>query len=42
MEGFILNKLKELETKEHYNVEISNRFAAFENLDTELDINTAF
>jgi hypothetical protein len=35
MEGFILKKLNEVETKEHYHVEISNGFAAFENVGTE-------
>jgi hypothetical protein len=29
----------EAEGKEQYRVEISNRFAALENLDTEMDIN---
>jgi hypothetical protein len=32
MERFNLKKLNELEGKEQYNVEISNRFAALENL----------
>jgi hypothetical protein len=34
MERFSLNKLKEVEGKEQYHVEISCRFAAFENLQT--------
>jgi hypothetical protein len=42
MERFILNKLNELEDKEKYHVEISNRFAALENLDTEVEINSAW
>jgi (p)ppGpp synthase/HD superfamily hydrolase len=33
MESFNLKKLNEVEGKEHYHVEISNRFAALENLD---------
>jgi hypothetical protein len=36
METFNLKKLKEVEGKEQYRVEISNRFAA---LDTGLDVN---
>jgi hypothetical protein len=39
MEGFNLKKLKEVEGKEQYCVEISNRFAALENLNTGDDIN---
>ena len=39
MERFNLKKLNEVEGKEQYPVEISNRFAAWENLDTEVDIN---
>jgi hypothetical protein len=31
-----------LEGKQQYHVEISNRFAALENLNTEVDINTAW
>jgi hypothetical protein len=38
MERFNLRKLKEIEGKEQYRVEISNRFAALENLDTEMKI----
>jgi hypothetical protein len=38
---FILKKLNEVQGKEQYRVEISHRFAAFENLDTEVDINRA-
>jgi hypothetical protein len=36
-----LKKLNEVEGKEQYRVEISNRFAALENLDAEMDINRA-
>jgi hypothetical protein len=39
MERFNLTKLSEVESKEWYHVEISNRFAALENLDTEVDVN---
>jgi hypothetical protein len=42
MERFNLKKLKEVEVKEQYRVEISNRFAALEELDTEVDINRAW
>jgi hypothetical protein len=39
MERFNLNKLNELDGKEQYFVEISNRIVALENLDTEVGIN---
>jgi hypothetical protein len=38
MRRFSLKKLNEVEVKEQYRVEISNRFAALENLDTEVDV----
>jgi predicted metallo-beta-lactamase superfamily hydrolase len=41
MERFNLKKLNEVEGKE-YSVEISNRFTALENSDTEVDINRAW
>jgi hypothetical protein len=41
MERFNLKKLNEVEGKEQYRVEISNRFATLENLDTEVDIKRA-
>jgi hypothetical protein len=41
MERFSLKKLNELEDKEQYRVEILNRFAALENLDTDVDIKRA-
>jgi hypothetical protein len=41
MKSFNLKKLNEVEVKEQYRVEISNRFAALENLDTEVDVNKA-
>jgi hypothetical protein len=40
MEKFNLKKLNEVEGKEEYRVEVSNRFAALEDLDTEVEINT--
>jgi hypothetical protein len=42
MERFNLKKLNEVEGKEQYRVEISNRFVALENFDTEVDINRAW
>jgi hypothetical protein len=42
MERFSLKKLKEVGVKRQYPVEISNRFAALENLDTGADINKAW
>ncbi|PNF32123.1 hypothetical protein B7P43_G02834 [Cryptotermes secundus] len=41
MERFNLKKLNEVHSKEQYRVEISNRFAALENLNTEVDVNKA-
>jgi hypothetical protein len=38
-ERFSLKKLNEVDGKEQYQVEISNRFTASENLDAEVDIN---
>jgi hypothetical protein len=40
MERFNLKKLNEIEDKEKYRVEVSTRFAAFEDLDAEVEINT--
>jgi hypothetical protein len=37
MQRFNLKKLNEVESKEQYRVEISHRFAALENLDTEVN-----
>jgi len=37
-----LRKLNELEVKEKYQIEITNRFAALENLDVDEDVNTAW
>jgi hypothetical protein len=42
MERFNLKKLNEVEGKEQYHAEISNRFAGLENLHTEVDINRAW
>jgi hypothetical protein len=42
MERFNLKKLNEVEGKEQYDVEESNRFAALEDLDTEVEINSAW
>jgi hypothetical protein len=42
MGRFNLRKLNEVEGKEQYRVEISNRFAALGNLGTEVDINRAW
>jgi hypothetical protein len=39
MERFNLKKLNEVEGKETYSVEVSNRFAALEDLDAEVEIN---
>jgi hypothetical protein len=41
-EGFNLKKLNEVECKEQYHVEVSNRFAALEDLDAEVEINSAW
>jgi hypothetical protein len=40
MERFILKKLNEIEGKVKYRVEVSNRFAALEDLGAEVEINT--
>jgi hypothetical protein len=40
MERFNLKKLNEVEGNEKYGVEVSNRFAALEDLDAEVEINT--
>jgi hypothetical protein len=42
MEGFNLKKLNEVESREQYYIEITNRFAALENLDAYVDINGAW
>jgi hypothetical protein len=42
MERFNLKMLKEVEGKEQYRVEVSNRFAALEDMDAEMEINSAW
>jgi hypothetical protein len=42
MQRFILKKLNEIEGKEQYRVEVSNKFAALEDLDTEVEINSVW
>jgi hypothetical protein len=41
MERFNLKKLNEVESKEQYRVKVSNRFTALDDLDTEVEINSA-
>jgi hypothetical protein len=41
LERFDLKKVDDVEVKEKYQVEISNRFAALERLDESFDINNA-
>jgi 50S ribosomal subunit-associated GTPase HflX len=42
MERFNLNKLNEVQVKEKYCIEVSNRFEALEDLDAEVEINTVW
>jgi hypothetical protein len=42
MERFNLKKLNEVEDKKRYQVEVSSRFAALEDLDTKVEINSAW
>jgi hypothetical protein len=42
MERFNLKKLNEVEGKEQYRVDVSIRFAALEDLDAEVEINSAW
>jgi hypothetical protein len=42
MERFNLKKLNDVECKEQFCVEVSNRFAALEDLDAEVKINSAW
>jgi hypothetical protein len=42
MENFNLKKLNKVDGKEQFRVEVSNRFAALEDLDTEVEINSAW
>ena len=41
-ERFNMRKLNELEVKEKYQIEITNRFAALENLNVDKDVNRAW
>jgi hypothetical protein len=41
MERLNLKELNKVEGKEKYHIEVSNRFAVLENLDTEVEINSA-
>jgi hypothetical protein len=42
MERFHFKKLNDVEGKEQFRVEVSNRFVALEDLDTEVEINSAW
>jgi hypothetical protein len=42
MERLNLKRLNEVESKEQCHVEVSNKLAALEDLDTEVDINSAW
>jgi hypothetical protein len=42
MERFNLKKLNKVEGKEQFRVEVSNRFVALEDLDAEVEINSAW
>jgi hypothetical protein len=42
MERFNLKKLNDVEGQEQFCVEVSNRFAALEDLDSEVEINSAW
>jgi hypothetical protein len=42
MESFNLKKLNEVENEEQYLTEVSNRFAALEDLDAEMEISSAW
>jgi hypothetical protein len=42
MERFNLKKLNNVEGKGQFRVEVSNRFAALEDLDTEVEINSVW
>jgi hypothetical protein len=42
MERFNLKKLNDVESKEQFCVEVSNRFAVLDDLDTEVEINSAW
>jgi hypothetical protein len=42
MERFNLKELNDVEGKEQYRVDVSNKFAALEDLDTEVELNSAW
>jgi hypothetical protein len=42
MERFNLKKLNEVESKDQCRIEVTNRFAALEDLDAEVEINSAW
>jgi hypothetical protein len=42
MKRFNLKKLNEIEGKEQFHVEVSNRFVALEDLDAEVELNSAW
>jgi hypothetical protein len=42
MERLNLKKLNEVESREQFHVDVSNRFAALEDLDAEVEINCAW
>jgi hypothetical protein len=42
MERFNLKKLNEVEGKEQYCIEVSNKFAVLEDLDAEVEINSSW
>jgi hypothetical protein len=42
MQRFDLRKLNDAEVREQYQVKITNRFAALENSDDKVDMNTAW
>jgi hypothetical protein len=42
LERFNLKNLNEVDGKQQYRIEISNRFAGLENLETEVDVNKAW
>jgi hypothetical protein len=42
MQRFNLKKLNDVESEEQYNVQVSNKFANFEDLNAIVDINSAW
>jgi hypothetical protein len=41
MKRFSLKKVNKVEAKEKYHIKVSNRFAALEDLDAEVEVNSA-